>query len=357
MKISIIKYSILLLILTSSCSISDDEVDRTIDLVEYQAELKSTERNFGKEVLLNEPSEIININDKFMIVSDSDQEGYIKVFDLPGMNYLYSWGSQGRGPNEFFFLPLDDINAFKNQIYLYEMATRALREYEVTDTSLVYVNEMSLQYKDQVQPLVGITRFDNDMYIAEYSVPDKPTTSELVALRPGNEEELFTFGNFPETELTGFDRLFEYHKTLAASEQIGRIAAFYTFQNRIKFFNDNGVLLKNLKIEDNTIDSEGIEGQRFRFRNIEHTNADYIYALGWNAFIDEINENLSDFKTSFEVWDWEGELLYRSYFDRLVSNFTVSEEYGKIYGITPLDIHTIYEYEIPKNELLNSEEE
>lgn len=355
MKKPINKCFALLVILICSCSLSEDEDIRTIGSVEYQSDLKATIKTIEQEVMFVEPAEIANINNEFLIVSDSEQEGHLKVFNLPELDYLYSWGRQGRGPNEFFFLPLDDINTYKKRVYLYEMGSRALREYQVTDSTLVFINEMSLQYEDQVQPLVEITRFDEETYVAEYSVPDDPSALELVALKPGDEKELFTFGSYPETELTGFDRLFEYHKTIAASEQTGKIAVYYTFQNRIKVFDDGGKLLKNLKILDKKIEAENIEGQRFRFRNIEHANEEFIYALGWNAFIDEINENLTNFKTSFEIWNWEGELLYRTYFDRLLSNFTVSEEHGKIYGITPLDINSIYEYEIPNKDLLKSE--
>jgi hypothetical protein len=48
-----------------------------------------------------------------------------------------------------------------------------------------------------------------------------------------------------------------------------------------------------------------------------------------------------------EIWDWDGQPVFRSVFDEPVHGFTVSEKYNRIYAFSSLETHKILEYELP----------
>ena len=67
----------------------------------------------GRTISVNEdllmPIKVFAIDDK-LVVFDRVNSGFFKVFKMPEMELLYSFGSKGRGPNEF---PLIDPNSMK----------------------------------------------------------------------------------------------------------------------------------------------------------------------------------------------------------------------------------------------------
>ena len=97
-------------LITVSCSLlNNDEKVKTVQAIDYRSDLQSEKFYYNNVSLLN-PADIVNVADKYLVISDSDSEGFIKVFKLPEMDFLYSWGMQGQGPNEFEFIPLNEIN-------------------------------------------------------------------------------------------------------------------------------------------------------------------------------------------------------------------------------------------------------
>jgi len=53
-------------------------------------------------------------------------------------------------------------------------------------------------------------------------------------------------------------------------------------------------------------------------------------------------------KTTFEVWNWNGEPIYRAHFDKGITNFTLSEEHGRLYGLSASEQDVMFEYEFPQ---------
>lgn len=340
-------FLLLLCLLLASCSFSGNEVkEKKVQAINYGADLKSEKISYDNLTLLN-PADIINVEDEYLVISDSDPEGFIKVFKIPEMDYLYSWGRQGRGPNEFEFIPLNEINTTGSKIIFYEIGTRTLREYEVNDTSLVHLRNMGLSFKGQTNTLTGITKVYEDLYIAENGASFENDTYEFIALEPEIDEPLFYFGRFPETELTGFEKLYEYLKTTGASQDGSKIAASYLYHNKIKVFDDDGNLLSQYVVNDSDTPQPG-EAQSYQYRSLKKATDSSLYFMGMFEYEQAIDENIETFKTTFEQWDWAGNQIHRSKFDSPIHNFTVSEKHGKIYAYSALDMSHIYVFDLPE---------
>ncbi|TVR12917.1 MAG: hypothetical protein EA391_14700 [Balneolaceae bacterium] len=342
----IINKILILLILTSCSHLYDDKKQITVDALDFEPELTVKEHSFKEVTGFYSPAEIINVNDKYLLLSDGDDEGIIKVFTLPEIEFLYSWGTRGQGPDEFQHIPLNEINTKNENVIFYEIGSRKLMEYFLSDSTLIFINDRELSYRDQTNSLTGITKVKNDFYIAERGPDFGEYPYEFIALTPDESTPKFSFGEFPESELTGFEKLFEFHKTTAASDNGSKIAAFYMYHNQFKYFDNTGNLVGSFLVNDHLINPTGNES-KFQFRSVKEAYDSFIYVMGINEFGNLIEEQIETFRPSLEIWDWEGNQVYRAKFSVPIHNFTVSEEHGRIYAYSILNPYSIYEFEIP----------
>jgi len=349
MRVKFIFTSLLILCITISCSLYEGESNfKEVQAIEYEDNLVSDEHSFENITTFLNPGDIVNVSDEYIIISDADPSGFIKVFSIPDLEFLYAWGEQGRGPHEFQFIPLNEINTNGNHLILYEIGTRVLREYKVNDTTLVPVNETSLQYNGQTNPLTGITKVKEDFYIADEGVNVDSSNHRFIALKPGQDEPHFSFGNYPDTELTGYEKKFEFLNTTNSSEDGERVAAFYFYHNRFEIYDHQGNLLRDIRINDESINFTNREPlDFFQYRSIKTASDDFLYLMAMHENQDKIDENIETFRTSFEKWDWDGNPVNRAMFDVPIHNFVVSEKHKKIYAYSVLDLHTIFEFDIP----------
>jgi len=180
------------------------------------------------------PVSIINLNDRYLILNYFRPDDFFHVFKLPEVNYLYSWGKKGRGPDEFTQNPVY-INSNKDELIVFDGILQSLRYLSVNDTTLIKSRELALSYEGQVEPLNRIRRIHDTLYVVIYgSSIQEETNHEHMALQPGEESPLFTFGEYPNTNLEGFDRYSEFLKTNTAKPDGSRFAAFYIAQYMFK---------------------------------------------------------------------------------------------------------------------------
>jgi hypothetical protein len=283
------------------------------------------------------PASIINLNDRYLILNDFRPDNFFHVFSLPGVKYLYSWGKQGRGPDEFLQNPVY-IDKNEDELIVFDGMLQTLRYFSVNDTTLIKSREVSLAYEGQVEPLNRIRRIHDTLYAVDYgSSIQEETNHEHMALEPGEEIPLFTFGEYPNTNLEGFDRYSEFLKTNIAKPDGSRFAAFYIAHNMFKIYNSGGDLLALIEVTDPYLQNVPKNDERYLYRSTAWASDDYIYLLGLNAEREIIyGDSESPIKTSLEIWDWDGRPVYRAMFDRRIDSFTVSEKHGKIVGFSKM---------------------
>lgn len=302
--------------------------------------------------------EMVNVNDSYLVISEQRSEDFINVFELPSVNYLYSFGRVSQGPEvyEFSSVPVF-LDTYKDQLVIHDAISRRVRFIEIDINNVLKSAEKSLSYDGQLEPLSRVRMMDENLLFADYGTSIEHTDREFVALEPGNSDSLFTFGKYPESEFgeypedgsEGFRRYNRFMKENLSSPDGTRFAAFYFRDNKFKFFNQSGDELVAANVDDPLLGDDLSDD--FIFRTTGWASNRYIYTLGlngsWSDLIDnpEADEKR---KTTFEVWDWNGEPIYRAYFDRVITNFTVSEEYGRIYGLSASVQDVIFEYEIPE---------
>ncbi|HAH51879.1 MAG TPA: hypothetical protein DCL80_11745 [Balneola sp.] len=293
------------------------------------------------------PFRIRNLNDDYVVVSELLPENIFKVFKLPGMNFQYKWGKLGQGPNEFRGIP-GDIMTSGDDLIIYDPVLKKLRTFEVKDSSVTHKKDMLLSYKNQLDPLNRIQRMNDTLYFVDYGTSIEKSNTEHVALKPDEEDTLFTFGEYPDSELKEAERYFKFLKTNMSKPDGSLFAAFYLYQNKIKIYNTSGEIVKHIDLIDDHFSSSE-ETNNIIYREASWSSDDFIYTLGLNSSSEALYENPdSTLKTFIEIFDWNGNQLFRAEFDRLINGFTVSEKYSKIYAYSILEPQKLFVYELPK---------
>jgi hypothetical protein len=336
------------LILLVSCSLSEDEENIIrADALYFSSDLKAAKHSFKEQARLMNPGDIINVDDRFLVISDAEEDAIFKIFSLPELEFLYSWGNRGQGPDEFQYVPLNEINTSENILIIYDISSQMLAYYLVNDTTFTYEGNRSLTYEGQTNILSHVTRLNDSLFVADYGT-FKDTNYEHIALQPGVDIPLTKFGNYPHSEFEGPERYFEFIKTIGSSEDVSKIAAFYLRHNRFKLYDFEGKELANVYVADDyNSEVNNSNPGSFRYRMIQWASDRYLYVMGIHENPDVIEENADAYTPSLEVWNWEGEQIYRAKFDSPIHNFTVSEEHGKIYAYSNYDMDNIFVFEIP----------
>jgi len=334
----------------NSCQTKKTELNKPVLALLWDEILKPDEViHLKDELSIVNPFRIVNVNDEYLVISEQRSDNFFNIFKLPEAGYLYSWGRQGRGPgaDEFYSLPMY-LNVHHEQLILFDGAAQRLKYVAITDSAVIKTDEKSLSYEGQMDPLNRIRFINEELYFADYGSSFEDTGHEHVALKPGVNDTLFTFGEYPESEWTDLERYHKFLKENLAKPDGSRFAAFYFRHNRFKIYNDRGEKLADVKIQDPYIDRDAMNQDSFLYRTPAAATDNFIYLLGLNAPREKIYEDPDpNLKTSIEIWNWEGEPVYRAEFDRLIGNFTVSEKHGLIYAYSiPFD-RALYVYELP----------
>lgn len=296
------------------------------------------------------PLRIINLQDEYLIVSEQRREDFFKVFDILDKRFMYEWGSTGEGPDQFRMTPVY-IEAAETDLVIYLGITQELQFVSVTDSGMVKKQTQSLSYEGQLEPLNKVRRISDSLYFADYGTSFEQTDYEHIALKPDDDSPLFYFGNYPETDAEGFARYVRFTKENAVKPDGSKFAAFYSTQNEFKIYNtENGELLTRVQISDNSVDqSEVNQSDRYLYRTTASASDDYIYVLSFNSPREKVFEGPEYISHSMlEVWDWNGNPVYRGAFDRLIHNFTISEQNSEIYAFSNESEEDILIYTIPE---------
>lgn len=306
----------------------------------------------SKVVTLDDDSELLrplrvkNLNDNYLIISELIPQNFLKVFKLPEAKFLFTWGTNGGGPNEFRVFPTEIITN-QSDLIIYDLDMRKLRTFEFTDSTLDQTRSVNLSYKGQLDPLNNIQKMNDTLYFVDFGTFIEKTGKEHVALKPNIEDTLFTFGEYPDSELKGVERSFKFLKTNLSKPDGSLFANFYLYQNKIKIYNNSGETIHHIDVNDESLTSE--KNQDIIYRSAAWASDKFIYVLGLNGSSEDLYENPDpSLKTSIEIFSWKGNQVYRAKFDRLISAYTVSEKHSKIYAYSVLEPQKLFIYDLPK---------
>jgi len=323
---------------------SEDFIEKAID---YGNELNASTIKLNEGLFILQPGAMINVKDTHLLISDVEEDEIFKIFRLPNLDYLYSWGEKGRGPDEFQFVPVTIVNTDSSSVNFYDISRKTLRYYSLSDTALVGLGEKSFSYEGQQNVFTDITMVTDSMFIADYGNQETNDDFEFIGLKPNSETPLFKVGDYPSEDLTGFERHFTDFKSSVSSPDGKKFGYFYLYHNLAKIIDVDTKEVREVIIDDDDLNDKQIEQGVFQYRTVKWASNDYLYVLGLNEDRDVLSEQIDEFLTSLEIWTWDGEMIFRAKFDRPIHDFTVTEKGGKIIAYSQLNSSELYQYDLP----------
>lgn len=284
---------------------------------------------------------MVNVKDSLLVLGGQKPEEIFTVFHLPRLDYLYSSGRRGRGPGELSAIFRDAGSyASENELIIYDANKFSLLYYDVSEQGMVFKRRAAIRYSSQTMPLNGVKKLTDSVFTAFYGITEQ-TNHEFIALQPDNDEHLFTFGNYPESDLEGALRAQKFGKITAAKPDGQKFVSFYTFVPLMKIFDGSGNVLveQDLKSSEN----KGAEKENLLYRSRVQASDAFIYVLA--PFISAEDREEGRYHPFLEIWNWNGELVKKLVFDEAVINFAVSEKFGHIYCLVQGRQDVIFKHE------------
>jgi len=330
-----------------SCQSNEPSI-KIINEVPDSGDLLSKEITLDSTILI--PSKILIYSD-LAIIFDYGKEALFKVHRLPDFTFLYSFGKLGEGPDEFPSISENSLQI--NGRDLAVVSGTELRKIRLERDRAVFVDNVELLMSNS-SPVNRLLMINDSTYICDI-FDAKPAGPEHQMVNLARAEEVATFGKYPEPlpeKNSNHGHLFrDFGKTTVVNPKDGRMAAFYFYQNQIKFYSPQGELLQEIKIKIPTNYVSEDETNMYRVEPFATEKHIYVMYLGKTK--SEMKEQSESFLPHLEIWDWEGNILSRFNLDQFLTRFAVSDDFQKMYGLSFLKEDVLFEYDL-KDVLISS---
>ncbi len=264
--------------------------------------------------------------DSFLVVYNRDMDTCYQVFDRQTLEYKYSFGQRGQGPEDFDMpqehavcnpsdrLVVNDVNKLKTITFQAGKPVVTAQDMPVDEP---YFN--------------GLFQLDDTTFVCE---PDPESNEEFCFIHASGRVEKKV--PYPETadrfkgQVSERNAAYQYMATAHPSGD--KFAAFYVHTRRFQIIDKEGNILKDVTLDIPPCDPEiPLEPVRRRIHVMDvFATENYIYTLNLDMTGDEIAAGKS--LPSLQIFSWEGEPLKQLYLDRFISSFTVDEQAQLVYG-------------------------
>lgn len=279
------------------------------------------------------------VDNSYILLVQNRNDSIFSVYKLPELDFLYSFGQKGRGPDEFPNITFNSINVQGNNLLVYDNALKKVNYYEINDSQFLKVKEYD-QVGSSLAPDNFLRALDDSLFIA---VSMANFDREYNLLKAGTPEPIGVIGNYPESTLKGVDLIQEFDKLTTVNSELKKIASYYVKHNSFRLYSYDGDLLKDVIIEDSMY-AELNPGTIYR-REL-FSNDEYIFALALYEHPDDLRKANNNIKSTIEVWNWEGDFIQRNQFDRLIHKFIYDTNRNQVLGISVDDPSNFYVYNL-----------
>jgi len=335
------------LLFFSSCR--NQEIRQIISLPEA-VELKSTSLSIDTELLI--PTKILIKGEKLIIFEQLSKDMF-KVFDYPSLNYLYSFGNRGRGPNEFIS-EIDILDSDGDIVEVYDAGR--IKFIEFSDLSASIVSEIPISLSHLRNPINRLRKVNDSIYYFD-NIFEGDQNNEFTRINIHSDERSY-FSPYPnwvneKNMKSEWQRYITYMKFSNYHTFYDKIVAFYYSFPVMKFLDFDGNDIKEIHIDvPRASFNEPSNDNTFYFLETSFLSDEFIYVLWAEKSKNEIMNHPENFRPEILIFDWSGNVAGRYKLDKPVTSFTISEKTGKIYCTpfpeTEAGINVIFEYDLPK---------
>ena len=342
---------IFILLLLVQCQV-DNKTIKIDDIVATDT-LVSNALTVKENILM--PTKIFAIEDKLLIF-DHAKTNIFKVFKLPDLEFLYSFGNKGKGPDEFTFIDPNSMKMIDNELCFLDNYT--IKWISVEDDRMLITKKKTI--KIEKAPTNRLCLMNDSIYVADAFFHDE-FKHEFQKVNISKKAVIEKFGNYPNEKIDfkeDIDKYLAFMKASTSNLRNDKIVSFYLYFNRLKIFDINGKLLKDVVIKHNHPKYKPeAKNDNIIYRVEPFATNKFIYVLNIERSKRDFESNISTFMPKLEIWSWQGELLKKYILDKPIIAFTISDDNSKLYGTSILNMNEIYEFDLPKQLNISHEKE
>lgn len=277
------------------------------------------------------------LKDSYLVVFNDKMDTCFQVFDRKNLQYLYSFGVLGGGPEDFK-MPMGQIVA-QNEKSTFIQDMDALKAISfVKGKPVISVHTLPVQQG----VYNGLKMLADSSYVCEAGFEEN---KEYLFMHADGTSEYKI--DYPETEE-------RFGSILARNQAYGRIgtvhpsgerfASFYSYDRRFRIIDKSGKILHDVTLDIAPKEKQiPVEEQDRRIHTLSaYATENHIYTLNLDMKPEEIYAQKG--LPSIQVFSWEGEPLAQWYLDRFISSFAVDEDSHTIYGVFAENEKEIYTF-------------
>ncbi|WP_187270933.1 TolB-like 6-bladed beta-propeller domain-containing protein [Neolewinella aurantiaca] len=266
-----------------------------------------------------------------MVFYDGVGKGTFKVFDGSSHQYLFTYPDANNELEQHDFI--DDNSIINRNGTLNYLDYPIYRRVKINRQDSTFQRLEQVDLSGMIDNINRLAHLNDTLYTAMNSDTEFNAHQSLL-FSSKSSTVLKTFAEYPEEGLV-FEspeaKSAQYRYTVVADEARGQIAVFYTYVNLIRFYDFTGALLKEVRVGSYT--TPQIPKERNLYFLAPVATDDNIYVLYLNQNNASVNEDPETIRPELQVYNWEGELLKRSYIDAPVYTFDVSVAGDQLIGI------------------------
>lgn len=302
--------------------------------------IEVTVKNVSGNILY--PGNIFISGDK-LIVLQQDMDTLFYVFQLPEVEFLYSFGTKGEAPNEFSNIYNESIIPTKEGFKLY-CANNTINEISLKERAIIKKEHISSDY-DLFNGFQAI----NDSLYCFYNMTNPDFQ---FVLYNSHTQETTAFGEYPQWtsdeayETNHISKVIDCLSHVVVKEDQSTLAAFYGYFDCFRTFDCLGNHKETYLIEPSSekyILNNDINQRTIYFPYPPQTINDYIYCIYRNATSTDEQTDL------LQIWKWDGSPVASYKLEHNISSFCISDEYKKIYAVSTKECNEdkIFIYDLP----------
>lgn len=288
----------------------------------------------------------IIVTENNLIVYDHAKTNFLKVFELPTIQFLCSWGHFGKGGDGVKTFDFGTLKAEGNNFRFVDFLK--YQTAVVQHDSIKIIRSQWLRTK--VEPLNGLIKINDSIYVFNRTSEDK---FEHTLFNSNNNKQTFNFGDF--NDRYKIDKFFIrnqfYQKRTVAKPDGERMAVFYTIFNKFKLYDNYGNLIKEIRIKNSDIETpidlkNPMNNTIYNAETIATNN--FIAVLNPNISAEESSRNKKFSNPTISIWNWNGNPIAKYQLDRPICSFAISEKTQKIYAVSSMVKNEIFEFNLPQ---------
>ena len=279
------------------------------------------------EVVLSDPFLTMGsmfIADDHLVVHQSGVEDmYFKYYSLDDLGFVLGGIQRGRGPDEFVRPPTPRsfiressgfsciVNPFRTHVGIEEGRLKVVGRTELGGIFNFGANNLS--------------KIAEDLYCVSNIDPSQPYEFVLFDKDGENPKYVSPYPNWADADK---DELLTYRCLVAANPDRKRFIVFYAFFAKLRLFNSDGKLLKDISVEyPSKFPQYNPDAKKIAYSFFSYKDDKYIYVIS----------NIGGEKeaTEIQIWNWDAEPVAILKLNKKVLQFTISHEKKRLYATNP----------------------